>query len=136
MALILFTNFLGRDSAITASEAVVPDYPLANLVDEARDTCAKGTVSNNQYIQFDIDLSTPPCDFFFLDRGHQSKTSLIPTPPKVQRPNPLWIRPLSIYGGEAGIRTLGRREPTPVFETGSFNHSDTSPHFLESFSRG
>ncbi len=56
MALRLFANFLGRDSAITASEAVDPDYPLANLVDEARDTCAKGTVSINQYVQFDIDL--------------------------------------------------------------------------------
>lgn len=66
----LFANFLGRDSALTCSEAVDADYPLANLVDEARDTAAKGTVSTNQYVQFDINLSTPPCDFFFLDRGH------------------------------------------------------------------
>jgi hypothetical protein len=29
--------------------------------------------------------------------------------------------------GEGGIRTRGRVAPTPVFETGSFNHSDTSP---------
>ena len=70
MAILLFANFLGRDSAITASEAVDPDYPLANLVDEVQDTCAKGTVSINQYVQFDIDLSTPPCDYFFLVRGH------------------------------------------------------------------
>ncbi len=42
MAIKIFTNILGRDSAITASEAVDTVYPLANLVDEARDTCAKG----------------------------------------------------------------------------------------------
>jgi hypothetical protein len=29
--------------------------------------------------------------------------------------------------GEGEIRTLDRLTPTPVFETGSFNHSDTSP---------
>jgi hypothetical protein len=32
-----------------------------------------------------------------------------------------------IYGGEAGIRTLGRDKPTPVFKTGAFDHSATSP---------
>ena len=31
------------------------------------------------------------------------------------------------YGGEAGIRTLGRDKPTPVFKTGAFDHSATSP---------
>ena len=30
-------------------------------------------------------------------------------------------------GGEAGIRTLGRDKPTPVFKTGAFDHSATSP---------
>ena len=30
-------------------------------------------------------------------------------------------------GGESGIRTHGRRKPTPDFESGSFGHSDTSP---------
>ena len=29
--------------------------------------------------------------------------------------------------GEEGIRTPGTRKRTPVFEAGSFNHSDTSP---------
>ena len=29
--------------------------------------------------------------------------------------------------GEGGIRTLGIREDTPVFETGPFGHSGTSP---------
>ncbi len=29
--------------------------------------------------------------------------------------------------GEGGIRTHGTRKGSPVFETGSFNHSDTSP---------
>ena len=31
------------------------------------------------------------------------------------------------YGGEGGIRTHGRREATPVFKTGAFNRSATSP---------
>ena len=30
-------------------------------------------------------------------------------------------------GGEGGIRTLGTLARTPVFETGLFNHSSTSP---------
>jgi hypothetical protein len=30
-------------------------------------------------------------------------------------------------GGEGGIRTLGGLAPTPVFETGLFSHSSTSP---------
>ena len=30
--------------------------------------------------------------------------------------------------GEGGIRTLEGRKTSPVFETGSFNHSDTSPN--------
>ena len=35
--------------------------------------------------------------------------------------------------GEGEIRTLGRLTPTPVFETGSFNHSDTSPSVKQQF---
>jgi hypothetical protein len=31
------------------------------------------------------------------------------------------------FGGEGGIRTLGTVTRTPVFETGLFNHSSTSP---------
>jgi hypothetical protein len=31
------------------------------------------------------------------------------------------------YGGETGIRTLGPREGTTVFETAPFDHSGTSP---------
>jgi hypothetical protein len=31
------------------------------------------------------------------------------------------------FGGETGIRTLGRRKPTTVFETAAFDHSATSP---------
>ncbi len=30
-------------------------------------------------------------------------------------------------GGEGGIRTLGRVAPTPDFESGTFDHSATSP---------
>ena len=32
-----------------------------------------------------------------------------------------------INGGDTGIRTLGRLAPTPVFETGPFDHSGISP---------
>ena len=32
-------------------------------------------------------------------------------------------------GGEGGIRTHGKLAPTPVFKTGAFNHSATSPHW-------
>ncbi len=31
-------------------------------------------------------------------------------------------------GGEGGIRTLGRFDPTPDFESGTFDHSATSPN--------
>ena len=34
------------------------------------------------------------------------------------------------FGGEGGIRTHGTREGTPVFETGLFDHSSTSPIFI------
>jgi hypothetical protein len=34
---------------------------------------------------------------------------------------------LQSLGGETGIRTLGRRKPTTVFETAPFDHSGTSP---------
>ena len=37
---------------------------------------------------------------------------------------------LKTYGGGGGIRTPGRREPPPVFKTGTLNHSDTPPNFL------
>jgi hypothetical protein len=32
-----------------------------------------------------------------------------------------------ILGGEGGIRTHGRLAPTPDFESGTFDHSATSP---------
>ena len=32
-------------------------------------------------------------------------------------------------GGETGIRTLGTREGSTVFETAPFDHSGTSPHY-------
>ena len=35
----------------------------------------------------------------------------------------------TIVRGEEGIRTPGTRKRTPVFEAGSFNHSDTSPEW-------
>ena len=37
----------------------------------------------------------------------------------------------SLLCGEEGIRTPGTRKRTPVFEAGSFNHSDTSPLGLQ-----
>ena len=33
-----------------------------------------------------------------------------------------------VFGGETGIRTLGRLSSTTVFETVPFDHSGTSPH--------
>ena len=33
----------------------------------------------------------------------------------------------SLIGGEGGIRTLGTRKRTTVFETAPFDHSGTSP---------
>ena len=38
---------------------------------------------------------------------------------------------ISCICGEEGIRTPGTRKRTPVFEAGSFNHSDTSPLGLQ-----
>ena len=35
--------------------------------------------------------------------------------------------PIVVSGGEGGIRTLGGRKPSPVFKTGTFNRSVTSP---------
>jgi hypothetical protein len=32
-----------------------------------------------------------------------------------------------VYGGEGGIRTLGTLSRTPDFESGTFDHSATSP---------
>ena len=40
----------------------------------------------------------------------------------------LWDRPKGAEsGGWGGIRTHERREPLPVFKTGTFNHSVTHP---------
>ncbi len=38
--------------------------------------------------------------------------------------------PLRKSGGEGGIRTLGTRESTTVFETAPFDHSGTSPNWI------
>ena len=43
-------------------------------------------------------------------------------PPQKRAPNGALF-----CGGEGGIRTHGKREPTPVFKTGALNHSATSP---------
>ena len=36
-------------------------------------------------------------------------------------------RSIKVFGGETGIRTLGAREGTTVFETAPFDRSGTSP---------
>jgi hypothetical protein len=36
-------------------------------------------------------------------------------------------RPVGRYSGQGGIRTHDTRKGIPVFETGSFSHSDTCP---------
>ena len=42
--------------------------------------------------------------------------------------------PLEVFtyhsGGRGGIRTLGTFYRTPVFKTGTFNHSVTLPYYL------
>ena len=50
--------------------------------------------------------------------------------------SPLWkldraCAPLFVDGGEGGIRTLEGRESLPVFKTGAFNRSATSPAFFQ-----
>ena len=42
----------------------------------------------------------------------------------------------SVYGGEGGIRTPGTVPRTPVFKTGAFNHSATSPLLQFYYSSG
>jgi hypothetical protein len=47
-----------------------------------------------------------------------------------RQPQAAVLPPSVIYfinNGEGGIRTRGTQKGTPVFETGSFSHSDTSP---------
>ena len=47
--------------------------------------------------------------------------------------NPLTGNPYNYLtnGGEGGIRTHGRLAPTPDFESGTFDHSATSPTHIE-----
>ena len=40
----------------------------------------------------------------------------------------IYITLLDDTGGDAGIRTLGTRKGSTVFETAPFDHSGTSPH--------
>ncbi len=47
-----------------------------------------------------------------------------------ERGQPVRLTPC-IVSGEAGIRTLGRLAPTPVFKTGAIDRSATSP--IEAF---
>ncbi len=50
---------------------------------------------------------------------------------KSKRPTPWdWPKCLNI-GGEGGIRTHGKLAPTPDFESGTFDHSATSPGYCE-----
>ena len=42
-------------------------------------------------------------------------------------PSELLCTERQTYGGETGIRTLGTREGSTVFETAPFDHSGTSP---------
>ena len=44
----------------------------------------------------------------------------------VKQNGPFW-GPFCFTGGEGGIRTHGRLTPTPDFESGTFDHSATSP---------
>jgi hypothetical protein len=55
----------------------------------------------------------------------------------VPRPRPLGDLSADgrVRGGEGGIRTLGTVTRTPLFESGTLNHSDTSPRRHESSAR-
>ena len=58
------------------------------------------------------------------DEGRNSKI----TPAAKKPANPVKQRETqAVRSGEGGIRTPGTREGTPVFETGTFGHSVTSP---------
>ena len=56
-------------------------------------------------------------------RGIHLCRHFVPTPIQLQNA-------ISISGGEGGIRTLDTREGMPLFESGRFNHSRTSPRPL------
>src|SRR5437773_4447480 len=43
----------------------------------------------------------------------------------------LWMDGPRLPGGEGGIRTHDRVAPTPVFKTGAFNRSATSPQSIQ-----
>ena len=45
----------------------------------------------------------------------------------VARPRQVDVFGFAKDGGEGGIRTHGRLAPTPDFESGTFDHSATSP---------
>ena len=55
----------------------------------------------------------------------------------VPRPRPLGdlSSERRLRGGEGGIRTHGTVTRTPLFESGTFNHSDTSPRHAASLAR-
>ena len=54
-----------------------------------------------------------------------AQTMLAPTTIPIQ--NSSIANSLEKFGGEGGIRTHGAREDTPVFKTGTFGRSVTSP---------
>ena len=63
-----------------------------------------------------------------IDSGHPGPRAARAVAKALRRPKSLpAILSNSLSGGEGGIRTHGRIAPTPVFKTGAFNRSATSP---------
>ena len=66
--------------------------------------------------------------------------SLFPNVPTAHCPLRTFLPPTAyrslfcaLFYGEGGIRTHETPEGLPVFETGSFNHSDTSPESMKQY---
>ena len=60
-------------------------------------------------------------------RGDAAATEGAPEKARGESPRDRRSAPCPDSGGEAGIRTLGTLAGSPVFETGPFDHSGTSP---------
>ena len=62
-----------------------------------------------------------------IDSGHPGPRPS-GAPPGVQNRSRDFVEPLASIGGEGEIRTRDRIAPMPVFKTGAFNRSATSPY--------
>ena len=77
----------------------------------------------------DLCVSIPDMNHYWDASGYTPSVSRLPS--VAYQNSPALKRWAAIGCGEEGIRTPGTRKRTPVFEAGSFNHSDTSPLGLQ-----